>query len=125
MDHKLKKWIKWLSVIEEEISELTIGKHIYWQIWQLLKANETTRKNLLLFHYLNNSYISYSVMGIRRQIKTDKQSISLVRLLVKSLGTLLLKLLYHYSSLCCMMHSIDRSRYTRRCHAHVTRYFRC
>lgn len=81
MDPKFKKWIKWLSVIEEEISELTIGKHIYWQIWQILKTNETTRKNLLLFHYLNNSYVSYAVMGIRRQVKIDKQSISLLHLL--------------------------------------------
>jgi len=81
MDRKLEKWIKWLSVIEDEISELTIGKHIYWQIWQILKANETTHKNLVLFHYLNNSYVSYAVMGIRRQVKIDKQSISLARLL--------------------------------------------
>lgn len=81
MDHKLKKWIKWLSVIEEDISELAIGKRIYWQIWQLLKDNEKTHKNLILFHYLNNSYVSYAVMGIRRQMKINKQSISFVRLL--------------------------------------------
>ena len=81
MDHKLQKWIKWLDVIKVEISELLIGRNIFWQMLELIESNQVSKGNFIIGHYLCSSYVSHAVMGIRRQIKIDKQSISFARLL--------------------------------------------
>ncbi|MBW2741108.1 MAG: hypothetical protein JRE64_20210 [Deltaproteobacteria bacterium] len=81
MDHKLQKWIKWLDVIKVEISELLIGRNIFWQMLELIESNQISKGKRILCHYLCSSYVSHVVMGIRRQIKIDKQSISFARLL--------------------------------------------
>lgn len=81
MDHKLQKWIKWLDVIKVEISELLIGRNIFWQMLELIESNQVSKGKRILGHYLCSSYVSHVVMGIRRQIKIDKQSISFARLL--------------------------------------------
>lgn len=81
MDHKLLKWLKWLDVIKVEISELLIGRNIFWQLLELIESNKVSKGKLILGHYLCSSYVSHVVMGIRRQIKVDKQSISFARLL--------------------------------------------
>ena len=85
MDHKLQKWIKWLDVIKVEISELLIGRNIFWQMLELIESNQVSKGKLILGHYLCSSYVSHVVMGIRRQIKIDKhkqkQNISFARLL--------------------------------------------
>ena len=81
MDHKLKKWINWLDVIKIEISELLIGRNIFWQILEIVESNQVPEGKLILGHYLCASYVSHVVMGIRRQIKISKQSISFALLL--------------------------------------------
>ena len=81
MDHKLQKWIKWLDGIKVEISEFLIGRNIFWQMLELIESNQVLKGKLILGHYLCSSYVSHVVMGIRRQIKIDKQSISFARLL--------------------------------------------
>ncbi|MBW2740397.1 MAG: hypothetical protein JRE64_16470 [Deltaproteobacteria bacterium] len=85
MDHKLQKWIKWLDVIKVEISELLIGRNIFWQMLELIESNQVSKGKLILGHYLCSSYVSHVVMGIRRQIKIDKhkQNISFARLLAE------------------------------------------
>jgi hypothetical protein len=81
MDHKLQKWIKWLDVIKVEISELLIGRNIFWQMLELIESNQVSKGKLILGHYLCSSYVSHVVMGIRRQIKIHRDSISFASLL--------------------------------------------
>jgi hypothetical protein len=81
MDPKLKKWIRWLKSIEVEITQLVIAKDIFWSVQKLIENNNKIKKPSSFFKYMGDTYISFIVMGIRRQIKIDSQSISFARLL--------------------------------------------
>jgi hypothetical protein len=81
MDPKLTKWIEWLKLINEEITQLVIAKDIFWSVQELIEKNKDIQKPSSFYEYLADTYIAFIVMGIRRQIKNDQQSISFVRLL--------------------------------------------
>jgi hypothetical protein len=81
MDSKLQKWIKWLKLINDEITQLVIAKDIFWSIQELIKKNKDIQKSSSFYEYLADTYIAFIVMGIRRQIKNDQRSISFIHLL--------------------------------------------
>lgn len=81
MDTRLKKWLKWLDVIKAEVQELLIAKHTFHEVQKIIEANPKIQTANSSYHYFTNSYVSHVVVGLRRQIKIDPQSISLARLL--------------------------------------------
>lgn len=81
MDHKLKKWIRWLKVVHDEVQQLLIAKDIFWTVQGLIEKNKKIQKPSSFYWYLGSTYVSCALIGIRRQIKIDKQNISLARLL--------------------------------------------
>jgi hypothetical protein len=82
MDTKLKKWIEWLKIIESEIYDLIITKDIFWQVQDLIKKNKKIQEPGVFNKYMGDTYISHVIIGIRRQVKEDNQSISFARLLL-------------------------------------------
>jgi hypothetical protein len=82
MDQKLKKWIKWLKVIESEIVPLVEAKDIFWSLQEMIKENIQIQKPSRFYNYMGNTYQAFILMGIRRQVKIDNQSISFARLLL-------------------------------------------
>jgi hypothetical protein len=83
MDQKLAKWIRWMKVIHDEIQQLVIAKDIFWEVQEIIKNNKNIQKPSSFYEYLGNTYVSHSVIGMRRQLKVDTQSISLARLLTE------------------------------------------
>ena len=81
MDSKLEKWIKWLGVIEKEIQWLLINMDIFLEVNSMIRDNKDIQKSDAFHRYLGDTYVAYALMGIRRQIKVDDQSISFARLL--------------------------------------------
>ena len=81
MDHKLIKWIKWLKTVEDEISHLVVNKDIFWSVQKLIKENKKIQKPSSFYRFLGDTYVSHALIGVRRQIKIDSQSISFHRLL--------------------------------------------
>jgi hypothetical protein len=81
MDPKLIKWIRWLKSIEVEITQLVVARDIFWSVQKLIEGNKAIQKPSSFFKYMGDTYISFIVMGIRRQIKIDGKSISFARLL--------------------------------------------
>ena len=56
-------------------------KDIFWKVQEIIKNNEAIQKPSIFYDYLGDTYISYALIGLRRQIKKNNQSISFVRLL--------------------------------------------
>ena len=81
MDPRLKKWLEWLDVIKAEVRELLIAKHTFHEVQKMIEANPKIQTSNSFYRYFANSYVSHVVVGLRRQIKIDSQSISLARLL--------------------------------------------
>lgn len=80
MDLRLKKWIRWLAVIKADVQQLLINQNIFWEIQELIRANERIQKPSSFYKYLGDTYVSYATIGIRRQLKIDQSSISFSRL---------------------------------------------
>ncbi len=80
---KLKKWLDWLAVIEHEIRDLVMAKHMFHEVQKMIDENPRIQTNNVFYSYFANTYVSHTVMGVRRQIKSSKQSksISFKRLL--------------------------------------------
>jgi len=81
MDKKLKKWLRWLDVIKTEVQNLVMAKRTFHEVQQLISDNPMLHQPNSFYGYLSRTYVSHVVIGIRRQIKCDKQSISMARLL--------------------------------------------
>ena len=80
-DPKIQKWIRWLDILQAEIGSLVVAKHVFWSVQDMIKQNPKIQKHSEFYSYLGNTYIAYAIMGVRRQIKCDSQSVSLARLL--------------------------------------------
>ncbi len=83
MNTRLRKWIRWLDVIKEEVQLLVISKHIFWSVQDIIKKNPRIQVASDFYNFLGNWYVAYSAMGVRRQVKIDPQSISFARLLTE------------------------------------------
>jgi hypothetical protein len=81
MDGRLKKWLGWLEVIEKDIQQLLIQQHIFWEVQDIIRNNKDIQIPSAFYGYLGRTYIAYIAMGIRRQVKDHKDSISFARLL--------------------------------------------
>lgn len=87
LDPKLTKWIKWLEVIKAEVQELVVAKDTFLKVQTLIKDNPLLHQPSPFYSYLTNTYVSHAVIGLRRQIKCDHQSISLARLFEEMIAT--------------------------------------
>ena len=82
MNHKFEKWEKWIEIIYyEQAVELVESKCIFWKVQNIIKNNPKIQKPNSFYGYVGYTYFDYAVSAIRRQVKSDKQSISFVRLL--------------------------------------------
>jgi len=83
MDSKLKKWLRWLKVVHDDIQQLLIKRNIFWEVQDIIRTNAALHKPSSFYSYLGDTYVAYVSIGIRRQIKIDNQSISFARLLTE------------------------------------------
>src|SRR5215510_2486158 len=87
MDQKLNKWLRWLKVVENDIQQMLIHRNIFWEVQKIIRKNRNIQQPSSFYQYLGVTYVSYITMGIRRQVKIDKQSISFARLLSEIIET--------------------------------------
>ena len=78
---KLKKWLKWMKVIEKEIYGLVVDANMFWEVQDIIRENSRIQKPSVFYRYLGRTYLSHALAGLRRQIKPQKDSISFVGLL--------------------------------------------
>lgn len=87
MDNRLKEWLRWIKVVHDDIQQMLIKRNIFWEVQDIIKTNSELRKPSSFYSYLGDTYVAYISIGIRRQIKVDKQSISFARLLTELANT--------------------------------------
>jgi hypothetical protein len=83
VDPKLQKWVRWLETIEQEVQALVMAKDIFWSLQALIKANPAIQQQTIFYWYMGNTYVAYALTGIRRQVKSQKDSIALKQLLTE------------------------------------------
>ena len=81
MDKRLTKWLRWLEIIKTEVQDLVIAKHMFSEVRYMIASNPTLQVDNSYYRYLASSYASHAIIGVRRQIKVENESISLSRML--------------------------------------------
>jgi hypothetical protein len=87
MNERFAKWNRWLDIIYAQVTDLAVYRHIFWEVQNIIKNNPNIQKASSFYTFLGTSYVALAVMGVRRQLKQDKQSISFVRLLQEIIET--------------------------------------
>ena len=78
---KLEKWLKWMEIIHDEVQLLVLEAKVFWEVQDIIRNNPSIQKPSSFYGYLGRSYLSHALVGLRRQIKPNKDSISFVGLL--------------------------------------------
>ena len=87
MNPRLSKWLSWLKVIQAEIQDLVVSKHTFHELQRMIAENPGIQAENSFYRYVTNTYVSHVIIGVRRQVKTDPQSISLALLLKQLIET--------------------------------------
>lgn len=80
MNQRLKKWMGWMKVIEGEVGNLVASKFIFQTVQGMIRVNPRTHLQSSFYEYFSQSYAAHSIIGLRRQLKCEDNSISMVRL---------------------------------------------
>ena len=78
---QLEKWLRQMQTIEIEISRLLGDVEAFRRLRSIVASNPSIQQPHTFYRYLFDSYLSHVLMGLRRQVKPNKDSISLVGLL--------------------------------------------
>lgn len=91
--------IQWLETICKDVEDLLLGDYIFWALQDVVDANPRFKAASGLFtQWIASAFIQATAVGVRRQAKADKDSVSLRRFLqeVKKYPTLVSR--KHYMS---------------------------
>ncbi len=81
MKQKLQKWERWLEAIRLQLQAVMRSRFILRETFALIRDNPSLPPSSFIYHHLRVWYGDHAIMALRRQVKEDRQSISLVRLL--------------------------------------------
>src|SRR6266850_2902607 len=82
-DDQFKKWDRWLEKIKGDITRLSVNRHIFWEVQEIIKRNAKIQKPSSFYEWMGNLYATDAVIGVRRLLDKDDRSISLARLLTE------------------------------------------
>ena len=80
-NQKLEKWLEWMEKIHNEIRALVEDANMFWEVQDIIRENPRIQKPNAFYSYLARTYLSHALVGLRRQTKLQKESISFVGLL--------------------------------------------
>jgi len=85
-DEAFQKWTEWIDAIHRDVTDLVIGRHIFWEVQGIIRANPRIQKPSSFYGWLGMTYTAWGPMGVRRQLDMDSRSISLRRMLTEMIS---------------------------------------
>lgn len=79
-DARFEKWNNWLTKIYNDVQGLLINRYVFREVQRIIRSNPQIQRQSAFYEWMKNVYNAAVVIGIRRQLDTDKNSISFVRL---------------------------------------------
>ncbi len=82
LDEMFDKWNGWLTILRKEILTLSVNRDIYYGINEIIKSNTKVQQIPSSFWlYQRITYEETQLTAIRRLVKNNKDSISMIRLI--------------------------------------------
>ena len=86
-DPRLSKWLRWMETIKGEVQSLLTVQRTNREIREMISSNPSLAKTSEFYGYLGRTYTSHVVMGLRRQLKSGNDQVSLGRLFTEMIET--------------------------------------
>jgi len=81
-ENRRARAIEWLEIIFKDVQDLIVDHHIFWAVQDIIKANKTLANTPSHFYqWMATNFIASAAIAVRRQADSDKQAVSLRRLL--------------------------------------------
>jgi len=87
MEQRFEKWNNWLDNIDNDVCLLSSNRSIFREIQKIVDNNPQIQTPNLFYSFLGDTYVAFTVMTVRRQIKSHKDSISFAGLLQEIIDT--------------------------------------
>lgn len=81
MKQRYEKWKRWFDEICLDVQSLLTMRHVYSEVGGIVINNSKIQRPSIFYDYLTTTYAYSAVIAVRRQVKIDRDSISLGRLL--------------------------------------------
>ncbi len=81
MNEKTAKWQRWLNDVKQQMRSLFWSRQIFNETIEVIRANPLLPQENSFYGAMQMWYAASVLSGIRRQLKSSDQSISLVRIL--------------------------------------------
>jgi hypothetical protein len=79
---RLERLLGWFKVIDGELGDLILDDYLFWQVQEVVRSNPHFADSPGLFtQWIASCFIQSAASSVRRQLKLDRDSISLRRLL--------------------------------------------
>jgi len=76
-----KRWKRWLKQIQEDITNLSVHRHIYNEVAKIIKENPRLQVASSFYDWMRIAYIYEMSIRVRRLVDRDRRSVSFVRLM--------------------------------------------
>lgn len=81
MKQKLEKWQRWFSIIYDETLTVAAYRQVFFELRQMVEVNPNLQRPSLYYAFASDTYATYCLAAIRRQVDLDSDAVSLLRLL--------------------------------------------
>jgi len=82
-DQLFEKWDQWLVIIMKDVTSLSVSRHIFWAVQEMIDANPKIRLASTFYKWMGSAYAVYQSIGLRRQVDPRRDTISFRRLLAE------------------------------------------
>lgn len=74
--------IQWLEIIFDDVQDLLIDDHIFWELQEVVQKNPRFKESSGLFtQWMASAFVQATAVGVRRHAKASDDSVSLCRFL--------------------------------------------
>jgi len=84
LEERLARLKEWLGKIYGSVTEAVVNQHVFWEVQDIIRVNRQLQNTSSVFYdWMGSTFIHSTVLSVRRQLDTDKNSISLHRFLLE------------------------------------------
>ena len=81
-DQRRTRLVEWLETVFSDVQRLLLDQHLFWELQAIIDANPKFADHPGLFNqWMASSFIQAAAVGVRRQAKSDDDSVSMKRFL--------------------------------------------
>ena len=82
-DQRFEKWNQWLEIIRIDVTNLSVSRHIFWEVQNIIKANAKIQLASSFYEWMGPAYAVFQSVGLRRLVDSRKDTVSFRRLLAE------------------------------------------